>query len=350
LIAGGIGGAVGYHAADRGTTVIDSGATLGRPSGTVVQRPAGSTAAVAQKVLPSVVSVTVKTASGGDTGSGVIIRSDGYILTNNHVIDAAASGGTLSVELQNEQDVPARIVGRDKTADLAVIKVDGAKNLQPASLGDSSKLAVGDSVLAIGSPLGLAGTVTSGIVSALDRPVSAGESGPDTFIDAIQTDAAINPGNSGGPLVDASGAVVGINSAIATLGSGLVGGQGGNIGVGFAIPINQARTIAEEIIRKGYATHAIIGVRLDVTYQGKGARIGDPTHQGGAVSPGGPAAKAGLREGDVIVAVDGTPIGGPDELVIAIRKHRPGDTIEVTYTRGGTRHTVQVTLGEARSE
>ncbi len=348
LLAGGIGGFVGYHAADRAST-RDVKATLGSPSPTVVQRPAGSVAAIAQKVLPSVVSIAVQAGSGSGTGSGVIIRSDGYVLTNNHVIESVAGGGgSITVELQNEQRASARIVGRDPTADLAVVKIDGVGDLKPAALGDSSKIAVGDSVIAIGSPLGLAGTVTSGIVSALDRPVSAGESGPDTIIDAIQTDAAINPGNSGGPLVDASGAVIGINSAIATLGAA-TGGQGGNIGVGFAIPVNQARTIAEEIIRQGYATHAVIGVHLDVTYQGQGALIGDPARQSAAVVPGGPADKAGLRSGDVVTSVDGHRVTGPDELVIAIRKHQPGDTITVTYTRNGSTHTARVTLGGARS-
>jgi putative serine protease PepD len=349
LLAGGIGGVVGYRAADRSTSTTDVNASLGSPTSPVVQRPVGSTAAIAQKVLPSVVSISVRTTSGGGTGSGVILRSDGYVLTNNHVIESAAGGGTITVELQNESRVSARIVGRDSTADLAVLKLASAKDLKPATLGDSSKIAVGDTVIAIGSPLGLAGTVTSGIVSALDRPVSAGESGPDTIIDAIQTDAAINPGNSGGPLVDASGAVIGINSAIATLGASL-GGQGGSIGVGFAIPVNQARAIAEEIIRKGFATHAVIGVHLDVTYEGQGALIGDPTHQGQALVPDGPAAKAGLRAGDVITAVDGQRVTGPDELVIAIRKHRPGDEITVTYTRGGQTRTAKLTLGEARSD
>ncbi len=348
LLAGGLGGVIGYQAADHAAST-DVNASLGAPSGAVVQRPAGSVAAIAAKVLPSVVSVSVRSAGGGGTGSGVIIRSDGYVLTNNHVIESVAGGGgSITVEFENEQRASARIVGRDTTADLAVIKIDGARGLQPAALGDSAKIAVGDSVIAIGSPLGLAGTVTAGIVSALDRPVSAGESGPDTIIDAIQTDAAINPGNSGGPLVDASGAVIGINSAIATLG-GSSNGQGGNIGVGFAIPVNQARTIAEEIIRQGYATHAVIGVHLDVTYQGQGALIGDPTHQGDAVVAGGPADKAGLRAGDVVTAVDGHRVTGPDELVIEIRKHRPGDVITVTYTRGGSTRTTQVTLGGARS-
>jgi putative serine protease PepD len=357
LIGGGVGGVVGWRAADKATG-IDSGASLGAAPRTVVERPAGSVAAIAAKVLPSVVSIKVTTGVGGDTGSGIILRSDGYILTNNHVVsDAINGGGTITVSFADQRTAQATVVGHDTTSDLAVIRVRGVDNLKPAALGNSDKLAVGDTVIAVGSPLGLAGTVTSGIVSALDRPVSAGDqSSPanaSSFIDAIQTDAAINPGNSGGPLVDSSGSVVGINSAIATLGgSPLGGGQSGSIGLGFAIPINQARTIAEEIVRTGHSTHAVIGVWLDFSYSGNppGARIGSDPRGGPGIIAGGPAEKSGLKEGDIITAINGQRITGADELVVQIRKHRPGDTITLTYVRGGKTGTAKVTLGGSTSD
>ncbi len=224
---------------------------------TAANRPPGSVADIAQRVEPAVVAISVHTSTVDGIGSGVVIDKDGYILTNNHVVSAAATdSGTLVVTFSNQQTATAKIVGRDPMTDLAVIKVDPT-SLTVATLGDSSKLAVGDPVVAIGSPLGLLGTVTSGIVSALDRPVHVSGDSSDTnaVIDAIQTDAAINPGNSGGPLVDAQGAVIGINSAIATLPS-TSGGQTGSIGLGFAIPINIARTIAQQLISTGKAVHA----------------------------------------------------------------------------------------------
>jgi putative serine protease PepD len=351
LVGGAIGGLIVHHgeglAAPRSVTIGSTQATTPAGAGTT-----GSVAAVAAKILPSVVSIEIKTGEGGDTGSGIVISDAGYILTNNHVVAAATGGGRLSIVFPDKQSVTGQIVGRDTVSDLAVVRVRNVHGLHPAVLGSSSSLAVGDLVVAVGSPLGLAGTVTSGIVSALDRPVEAGSSAgtADDVIDAIQTDAAINPGNSGGPLVDASGAVVGVNSAIATLSaSPLSGGQGGSIGLGFAIPIDQAKRIAREIIEKGFSTHAIIGVHLDARFTGNGAKIGDP--QGGqAVSPGGPAASAGLRPGDVIVAVDGNAITTADELIVAIRRHAPGERLTLSYLRGGSRHTATVTLGSARSD
>jgi putative serine protease PepD len=248
--------------------------------------------------------------------------------------------------------VHATVVGSpDPVDDIAVLKVSGVSGLMPAALGNSDDLAVGDTVVAVGSPLGLAGTVTSGIVSALNRPVEAGgEQGvPDDVIDAIQTDAAINPGNSGGPLVDDRGLVVGVNSAIASLSTeSITNQQSGSIGLGFAIPINEARRIAEEIITRGYATHAIIGVRLDSTYSGEGAKISSSAVPD-AVTPGGPAAKAGLQPGDVIVAVDGERITTADELIVAIRRQLPGSRVQLTFLRSGRRTTVSVVLGSQRS-
>ena len=269
--------------------------------GTAANRPPGSIADIAQRVEPAVVSISVQTASLQGVGSGVVIDKGGYILTNNHVVSAAATTGTITVTFSDNTTVAAKIVGRDPLTDLAVIKVDTDK-LTVASLGDSSKLAVGDPVVAIGSPLGLMGTVTAGIVSALDRPVhvSGDESDTNAVIDAIQTDAAINPGNSGGALVDAQGAVVGINSAIATLpSSGTT--QNGSIGLGFAIPINSARDIATQLIKTGKAVHASIGLNTRA--------VTDQTSRKGAyiaqVIPGGPGDKAGLKAGDVITLADG---------------------------------------------
>jgi putative serine protease PepD len=357
VLGGGIGGVAGRSGSSHDVRVYPAKVTIGATQAPVsrplVRRPAGSVAAVAQRLLPSVVSIDVTTRNGGDTGSGIVISSNGYVLTNNHVVAAAAGGGgRLTVVLPDKSRIPGVIVGRDRVADLAVVQVHHA-GLRPAVLGTSSDLAVGDPVVAIGSPLGLAGTVTSGIVSALDRPVAAGDAQGNTedVIDAIQTDAAINPGNSGGPLVDTEGRVVGVNSAIATLSDGTPfdSTQSGNIGLGFAIPIDQAKRIARQIIADGYSTHAILGVRLDTTFHGQGALVGSPTG-GGAVTPGGPAQQAGIRPGDVIVAVGGTRVTDAEELIVAIRKRVPGSRVSITYRRSGRTHTVTVTLGSARSD
>jgi putative serine protease PepD len=301
-----------------------------------------------------VVSIEVKVGSGGDTGSGIVLSKSGYIMTNNHVVAAASKGGTLSVVLPNKSKVPAKVIGHPDTVDdIAIIKVSGVTGLTPATFGNSNDLAVGDPVIAVGSPLGLAGTVTSGIVSALNRPVEAGgEAGVQAdVIDAIQTDAAINPGNSGGPLVNSAGAVVGVNSAIASLStSGLGEQQSGSIGLGFAIPINEAKRIAEQIIKQGFSTHAIIGVSLDPNFNGSGARVAPPPTGGAAVTANGPASHAGIRDGDVIVAVDGERVTTADELIVAIRRHAPGDHLTLTYVRSGHRTTVTLTLGAQRSE
>jgi putative serine protease PepD len=325
--------------------------SAGQPTSRVERAP-DSIAGVASRILPSVVSVEVKTGAGGDTGSGIVLSTAGYIMTNNHVIAASRSGGgKLSVILPDKSKVPATVVGTpDAVDDIAIIKVSNVTGLKPAMLGDSDRLAVGDPVVAVGSPLGLAGTVTSGIVSALNRPVEAGgEQGvPEDVIDAIQTDAAINPGNSGGPLVNLAGQVVGVNSAIASLSTdALAGSQSGSIGLGFAIPINEAKRIAQQIIKQGYSTHAIIGVTLDARFTGSGAKVGSP-NGGTAVAPGGPAAGAGIRAGDIIVAVDGERITTADELIVAIRRRLPGQRITLSYLRGGVRHTVSLVLASHR--
>lgn len=307
-----------------------------------IERPPGSVADIAQRVLPSVVSISARSSNGGGTGTGFVIDSNGYILTNNHVIsDAAVDGGEIEVQLNDGTTLQASIVGRDSSYDLAVLKVSRA-GLTALTFGNSDQVAVGDSVIAIGSPLGLSGTVTLGIVSAKDRAVTAGESqGDSSFINAIQTDAAINPGNSGGPLVNSAGAVIGVNSAIATLGSSVLSSQAGSIGLGFAIPINQARKTAEQLIKNGKATYPVIGVSVDMQHAGDGAKIADTSN---AILPGGPASKAGLRAGDLITTFDGRTITTPEELIVAIRSKNVGDRVEIEYIRSGKTFTTSLTL------
>ena len=306
-----------------------------------VERAPGSVADLAQRVIPSVVSIEASSSDGGSTGTGFVIESNGYILTNNHVIsEAATNNGDIDVTLNNGQKYAAKIIGRDAAYDLAVIKI-ATTGLTALQLGDSDKVAVGDSVIAIGSPLGLSGTVTLGIISAKDRAVTAGETGSDnSFINALQTDAAINPGNSGGPLIDSTGAVIGVNSAIATLGSSF-GSQSGSIGLGFAIPINQARKTADQLIKNGKATYPVLGVSIDMKFEGDGARIAANDK---AILPGGPAAKAGLKPGDLITKFDGRTINTSEELIVAIRAKSVGDKVPLTYIRNGVTATTTVTL------
>jgi putative serine protease PepD len=314
-------------------------------STSTIERPANSVAGIAKRVLPSVVSIESKDVDGGSTGSGFVIASDGYILTNNHVIaSAVTNGGTIKVRLQDGRTFEATVIGRDASYDLAVLRISD-RALTALQFGNSDNVAVGDSVLAIGSPLGLSGTVTVGIISAKDRAVTAGENeSENSFINALQTDAAINPGNSGGPLVDATGAVIGVNSAIATLGSSF-GGQTGSIGLGFAIPINQARKTAEQLIKNGKATYPIIGVSVDMSFSGTGALI---SKKSDAVMAGGPAAKAGLKPGDIITALDGREILTPEELIVAVRSHDVGDSVSITYLRGEKKFTATLILTAAK--
>ena len=341
LVVGVVGGAFGASS---------SGSLFGRSVNLVkttsaVERPAGSVAEIAQRVLPSVVSIEAQSGSGGSTGSGFIIDSRGYILTNNHVIASSAmSGGDIRVRLSDGFSYDAKVIGRDSSYDLAVIKIV-APNLKALQFGDSDEVAVGDSVIAIGSPLGLSGTVTLGIISAKDRAVTAGgDDAESAFINALQTDAAINPGNSGGPLVNSTGAVIGVNSAIASLGT-TFSGQSGSIGLGFAIPINQARKTADQLIKTGKATYPVMGISVDMNYSGDGAMI---AKTGVAIVPGGAAAKAGLKSGDIITEIDGRAITSSDELIVAIRSHNVGEKIEVTYKRDGVSKTVTLTLSASK--
>ena len=323
-----------------------SGSLFGRSvnlvkSTAAIERPAGSVAEIAQRVLPSVVSIETRSSDGGSSGSGFVIDSSGYILTNNHVIDSAAiSGGQIKVRLSTGNSYTARVIGRDGSYDLAVLKIT-APNLKALQFGDSDAVAVGDSVIAIGSPLGLSGTVTLGIISAKNRAVTAGEREEEnSFINALQTDAAINPGNSGGQLVDSTGAVIGVNSAIATLGSSF-GPRTGSIGLGFAIPINQARKTADQLIKTGKATYPVMGISVDMNFSGTGAMIAKTA---GAIIPGGPASLAGMKSGDVITEIEGRVITSPEELIVAIRSHSVGEEIEITYLRSGVSKSVRLTL------
>jgi putative serine protease PepD len=349
LVAGGAGGAVGYVLAEHnGNAVTIDGANLGAAPARNVQRPTGSVAAVAAHVLPSVVQIKVNTSQGQATGSGFVIDKSGLLVTNNHVV--AGAQGAVRVLFVDGRTATAKVMGTSPSYDLAVIKIN-AKNLTALPLGNSDSIVVGDPVIAIGSPLGLSGTVTSGIISAKNRPVTAGERGTNenSYINAIQTDAAINPGNSGGPLVDLDGEVIGVNSAIATLGSS-VGGESGNIGVGFAIPINQARRTIEQLINKGAAQFPIIGASLDGSFQGPGARIATDSAADGtpALVAGGPAERAGLRPGDVITAIDGKEVADSADLIVAIRSHRPGETVTLTVKRSGHEHKIPVTLAATK--
>ncbi|MFC4587435.1 S1C family serine protease [Sphaerisporangium corydalis] len=325
---------------------VDPTYSLGTPTGAIVNRAPDSVAGVAARVLPSVVSLDVKGNSEAGTGSGFVIKG-GYIVTNNHVVAAAASTGEIKVTFSNKKSSSAKIVGRDPSSDIAVVKPDDTYGAPEITIGNSDRVVVGDPVIAIGSPLGLTGTVTTGIVSSLNRPVTAGgESGSESsFINAIQTDAAINPGNSGGPLVNAAGEVIGVNSAIATLGNSSFGGQSGSIGLGFSIPVNHVRRIAEELVTTGTAKKSRIGVHLDENYQGEGVRIATAPQDGQEpVISGGPADKAGLKAGDVILEVDGTPVTQPSELIVTIRSKAPGDKVTVKYQRGGQEKTVTMVI------
>ena len=299
--------------------------------------------AIASIAGPSVVSIEEKVPSGTGTGSGWIYKSNAsttYIVTNNHVVQdfATTTGGTLNVELNNGDQYPATIVGRDSNYDLAVIKISKG-NLPELALGDSSKVIVGEPVVAIGSPLGLSSTVTSGIISALNRPVTTGSTGQESYVNAIQTDAAINPGNSGGALLDGSGRIIGINSAIATLSSG----TSGSIGLGFSIPITEAKRTIDELISTGKSTRPVLGIYFDTTYSGVGAKIGK-------LSAGEGAEKAGIPVGSVIKSIDGARITDEVAAIVKIRSYAPGTTVSVVVELpSGGNKTYSVKLGSAAS-
>ncbi|GIJ09010.1 S1C family serine protease [Micromonospora andamanensis] len=336
LLAGALGGALGYAFAIRGGA---GGAVLGAVPGTVptlAQRPPESLAGVAERVLPSVVTVRVAGLGGTSEGSGFIASADGHVITNDHVV--AGGTGKASVIFNDGSSAAATVVGQDAESDIAVIKVSRT-GLRPVEFGDSDTLAVGDPVLAIGSPLSLANTVTAGIVSALDRTMHAGEpGGPTRYYAAIQTDAAVNHGNSGGPLVDSAGRVIGVNSTIKSLVA--EGQEAGNIGLAFAIPINQAKRITQDIIGTGKARRTVIGAQVG----GPGSGTNGTGVRLATVEPSGPAAGAGLRAGDVILKLNGRPMTEPTDLIALVRKYAPGSVVTVEYRRGSSRQNASVTL------
>ncbi|MET8632013.1 S1C family serine protease [Streptomyces sp. NPDC057746] len=352
LVAGGVGGGIGYQLArdgDSGGSTTVSAAT----SGGDVKRDNGSVASVAAKSLPSTVTIEAESSNGqGGTGTGFVFDTQGHIVTNNHVVADAVDGGKLTATFPNGKKYDAEIIGHAQGYDVAVIKLKNApSDLKPLALGDSDKVAVGDSTIAIGAPFGLSNTVTTGIISATNRPVASSDgssSSKASYMSALQTDASINPGNSGGPLLDSQGAVIGINSAIqSSSGGGLgSGGQSGSIGLGFAIPINQAKYVAQQLIKTGKPVYAKIGATVSLDEATGGAKITDQGAGGSsAVESGGPAAKAGLKPGDVITKLDDRVIDSGPTLIGEIWTHQPGDKVTITYQRDGKPHTVELTLG-----
>jgi putative serine protease PepD len=345
LLVGLLGGVLGGVAVSSSMSPdgVQSVPVIGTDNGATEPLDAsnGSVAAVAKKLLPSTVQIQAKggadgSTAGGATGSGFVLDDKDHVITNNHVVADATGPGELKVVDQNGKKHDAEIVGRSPVYDIAVLKVTDATTFEPASIGSSRSMRVGDTVVAIGSPLGLSSTVTSGIISATDRPVTTGDQNQSSYINAVQTDAAINPGNSGGPLVNLRGQVVGVNSAIATTG-GSIGGESGNIGVGFAIPMEQVRITASEILATGKARYPVIGANVNTGAKSDGAEVVD-------VPSGTPAAAAGLRKGDIVTGVDGKQITDGISLIVAIRSHQPGETVTLDVKRAGGGTKVRVTL------
>ena len=346
LAAGGVGGGIGYEVAKHNNDSSSTTVTAASNPKTLNRAPT-SVAGIASKALPSVVTIKASGSQESGTGTGFVYDTQGHILTNNHVVAPAADGGKLTVTFSNGNTYNAEVIGRAQGYDVAVIKLKnaGGVKLTPLPLGNSDDTQVGDATIAIGAPFGLSGTVTTGIVSAVHRPVASsdGQGSSASYMSAIQTDASINPGNSGGPLMNANGAVIGINSAIQPAGNSSPGSQGGSVGLGFAIPINQAKRVADQLIRTGQPVYPLIGVSLDTQYDGDGAKIS--TDSGTAITPGGPGAKAGLKPGDVITKFDSTLIDSGQTLIGEIWQHSPGDKATLTYTRDGSTHTTSLTLG-----
>ncbi len=336
LLAGSLGGTLGYVFAQHGGGHPALGGGGGNAStGTAAQRPPDSLAGAVKKVLPSVVTVKVGTSSGGSLGSGFIVSSDGYVITNDHVVEGIK--GSAQIMFSDSTTSTAKLVGTEPESDVAVLKLDKG-GVTPVQFGDSDQVAVGDPVLAFGSPLALTNTVTEGIVSALDRTIEAAEpGGPTRYYASIQTDAAVNHGNSGGPLVDSAGRVIGINSVIKSLGSDSE--SAGNIGLAFAIPINQAKRIAQDIIDTGRARRTVIGAQLSNSYQNPNGGVEITT-----VTGGGPAGNAGLKPGDVVLRLQDVPLDQPGDLIALVRKYPPGAAVKVDYQRDGAVRTTQVTL------
>ncbi|MEU3818128.1 trypsin-like peptidase domain-containing protein [Streptomyces sp. NPDC030392] len=358
LAAGGVGGGIGYWAAERNDSATTSTTVSVGDTPADFKRDPGTVAAVAAKALPSVVTIEAKAGgaeSEGGTGTGFVYDKEGHILTNNHVVASAAEGGTVTATFSDGRKFDAEVVGRAQGYDVAVLKLRNAPSgLAPLPLGNSDKVLVGDSTIAIGAPFGLSNTVTTGIISAKNRPVASsdGSGGKNSYMSALQTDASINPGNSGGPLLDGRGAVIGINSAIQSPGSGGIGqSQAGSVGLGFAIPINQAKNVAEQLIKTGEPVYPMIGATVNMSEEGEGATIVEEGTGGTpSITPDGPAAKAGLRPGDVITRFGNRIIDSGPTLISEIWTHQPGDTITLTYKRGGQEKQVEITLGERKGD
>jgi putative serine protease PepD len=353
LVAGAlIGGGAGAGVAGLIDDPAPTSSTSASAQSVTIKNPETATTATAAaaKAAPSVVTLYVSSGSNSGSGSGVVLTDDGYVLTNNHVVTLeSTSTGTVQVRTADGTLYDAEVVGTDPASDLAVVKLDGASGLIPATFANSDKVQVGDVAVAIGAPLGLSNTVTDGIISATGRAVATGSTQDDaTVIDAIQTDAAINPGNSGGALVNGAGEVIGINSAIATVASGAPESQSqsGNIGVGFAIPSNSAERIAKELIEDGTATRAFLGVSARTAADDQNSGVGNGAEIV-SVDPDSAAAKAGLQAGDVVTAVGDRPVTTSTELTAAVRSNAPGDKVTLTVRRGNDTRTAEVTLGSA---
>ncbi|MFE9169331.1 S1C family serine protease [Streptomyces kebangsaanensis] len=352
LVAGGLGGGIGYTLARNGDTTSTT-VSASDTGASQIKRDPSSIAGVAARALPSTVTIEAEGNGGqGGTGTGFVFDVQGHIVTNNHVVAEAVDGGRLTATFPDGKKYDAEVVGHAQGYDVAVIKLKNApSDLKPLPLGDSDKVAVGDETIAIGAPFGLSNTVTTGIISAKNRPVASSDGSSDSkasYMSALQTDASINPGNSGGPLLDARGAVIGINSAIQSTSSGGFGGSGqsGSIGLGFAIPINQARYVAQQLIKTGKPVYAKIGASVSLEGTTDGAKITDQGAGGSdPVEPGGPADKAGLKPGDVITKLDDRVIDSGPTLIGEIWTHQPGDKVTLTYQRAGKEHTVDLTLG-----
>ncbi|MFD4554741.1 S1C family serine protease [Streptomyces sp. NPDC058469] len=353
LVAGGLGGGIGYTLAKDNDDNNNSTTVSSNTGGAAVKRAAGTIAGVAAKSLPSTVTIEAESTSGaGGTGTGFVFDTQGHIVTNNHVVADAVDGGKLTATFPDGKKYDAEIVGHAQGYDVAVIKLKNApSNLKPLALGDSDKVAVGDETIAIGAPFGLSNTVTTGIISAKNRPVASSDGSSTSkasYMSALQTDASINPGNSGGPLLDAQGSVIGINSAIQSTSSGGLGStsQSGSIGLGFAIPINQAKYVAQQLIKTGKPVYAKIGASVSLEDSTAGATItAEGVSGSSSVEAGGPAAKAGLKAGDVITKLDDSVIDSGPTLIGEIWTHKPGDKVKITYKRGGSEHTTDLTLG-----